>query len=56
MPRINWNGYDREIESIENDESMNPKEKARAIRELNRDLREDYQEQQRDEMRDEFGW
>ena len=56
MPRINWNAVDREEEEIENDPTMTPQEKARAIAELQRDLREEYQEQQREEMRDEFGW
>jgi hypothetical protein len=37
-------GLSREIDAVENDESLNPQERARAIRDLERDARYEYDE------------
>ena len=57
MPRVNWKQYDREIEQVENDDTMTQAEKNAEIREINRDLRDSYrEEQERERERDFGGW
>jgi uncharacterized membrane protein YukC len=55
MARINYKAYDREIDAIENDETLSNAEKAKQIRELNAEVRDSFREEQARERDEAFG-